>query len=125
MIWKIFGVVGLLLVTVGVLTKTRKREDVLYLLGGLCLTAYSVSITGLVHISGVEADIPKDAYRDEHRVLAGPGDTMKSKEQIVRLDELGYTGDFSFEPFSPVIQKLGKAELAAALGASLDYLLAR
>jgi 2-keto-myo-inositol isomerase len=85
-------------------------------------TTYSVSTTGLVHVSGVEADIPKDACRDEHRVFAGPDDRMKSKEQIVRLDELGYTGDFSFEPFSPVIQKLGKAELAVAVGESLDYL---
>ena len=86
-------------------------------------TTYSVSTTGLVHVSGVEADIPKDLCRDEHRVLAGPGDRMKSKEQMVRLDELGYTGDFSFEPFSPVIQRLGKAELAASVGKSLDYLL--
>ena len=85
-------------------------------------TTYSVSTTGLVHISGVEADIPGDACRDEHRVLVGPNDRMKSKAQIARLDSLGYAGDFSFEPFSPVVQRLGRAELAAAILKSLDYL---
>ena len=84
---------------------------------------YDIATTGLVHISGVEAGIARDAYRDEHRVLVGPGDTMKSKEQMAALDQLGYRGSFSFEAFSPVIQKLGKADLAAALHKSLDYVL--
>ena len=92
---------------------------------GVLGTTYSVSNTGLVHVSGVEVDIPREACRDEHRILAGPDDRMKSKEQIVRLDELGYAEDFSFEPFSPVIQKLGKPELAAAIRKSLDYLTCR
>ncbi len=87
-------------------------------------TTYGISMTGLVHVSGVEANIPRDACRDEHRVLVGPADTMKSKEQILHLEKLGYAGDYSFEPFSPEIQKLGKSELAAALRQSLDYLLA-
>ena len=88
-------------------------------------TTYEVSTTGLVHVSGVESDIPTQAYRDEHRILAGPGDRMKSREQIVCLDKLGYTGDFSFEPFSHVVQRLGRTELAAAVRVSLDYLIAR
>jgi len=83
---------------------------------------YRISATGLVHVSGVEADIPVKAYRDEHRILVGPGDKTKSKQQIVCLDKLGYTGDFSFEPFSPTVQTLGKAELAVAVQNSLDYL---
>jgi len=52
----------------------------------------------------------------------GSGDTMKSKEQMAALDKLGYRGSFSFEAFSPVIQKLGRADLASALHKSLDYL---
>jgi 2-keto-myo-inositol isomerase len=84
---------------------------------------YDVSFTGLVHVSGVEADIPVDSYRDQHRVLAGPRDRLKSREQVRRLDELGYAGDFSFEPFSPTVQGLGTRELAAALRESLDYVL--
>ncbi len=89
---------------------------------GILGKGYDIATTGLVHISGVEAGIARDAYRDEHRVLPGPGDRMRSKQQMAALDELGYRGSFSFEAFSPVIQKLGKADLASALQKSLDYL---
>jgi 2-keto-myo-inositol isomerase len=88
---------------------------------GILGKGYDIATTGLVHISGVEARIARDAFRDEHRVLVGPGDTMKSKEQMATLDQLGYRGSFSFEAFSPAIQKLGKADLASALRNSLDY----
>jgi 2-keto-myo-inositol isomerase len=87
--------------------------------------AYDVAHTGLVHVSGVESDIAPAEYRDAHRVLVGPADRMKSKEQMLRLDALGYQGIFAFEPFSPAVQKLGEAELIAALKTSLDYLLAK
>jgi 2-keto-myo-inositol isomerase len=84
---------------------------------------YDIAYTGLVHISGVESDIDPSEYRDGHRVLVGPEDRMKSKEQIHRLDQLGYTGIFSFEPFSSEVQKLGEAELVAAINKSLGYLM--
>jgi 2-keto-myo-inositol isomerase len=71
----------------------------------------------------VESDIPASEYRDSHRILVGPADRMKNREQIRRLDGLGYTGLFSFEPFSPSVQRLGEAELAAAIRKSLDYIL--
>ncbi len=83
---------------------------------------YEVSRTGLIHVSGVEADIPKEKYRDEHRVLPGPKDRTFCKEQIARHDRLGYTGDVSFEPFSPEVQRLDRNDLAAALRASVGYL---
>lgn len=88
------------------------------ILGGV----YDVKSTGLVHVSGVEVDIPTDDYRDEHRVLAGPADRMKSREQMLRLDELGYSGDYSSEPFSPAVQRLGRQALVAAFRTSLAYL---
>jgi len=86
--------------------------------------AYDVSNTGLVHVSGVEIKLPKGDYRDQHRVLVGPDDRMNSKEQILRLDQLGFAGDFSFEPFSPAIQKLSRDKLAEAVRRSIDYILA-
>ncbi len=89
------------------------------ILGGV----FDVANTGLVHISGVEAPLAKDALRDEHRVLVGSGDVMKNREQIRRLDELGYKGDFSFEPFSPAVQNLSLGELKAEVKKSLDYIL--
>ena len=86
--------------------------------------AYDIAHTGLVHISGVESDISASEYRDAHRILVGPADRMKSKEQMLRLEALGYKGIYSFEPFSAEVQKLGAADLAAALKKSLDYILA-
>jgi len=84
--------------------------------------AYDVATTGLVHVSGVEADIPSGEYRDEHRVLVGQADRLGSRQQIRRLEALGYTGDYSFEPFSPAVQRLARPELLAALKTSLAYL---
>ena len=84
--------------------------------------AYKVSNTGLVHLSGVEADLPAADFRDEHRVLCGPADRMDSKEQILRLDRLGYAGVYSFEPFSPAIQELSREKLADLVRRSLDFI---
>ncbi|HCM25668.1 MAG: xylose isomerase [Treponema sp. GWB1_62_6] len=84
---------------------------------------YEVAYTGLVHISGVEADIAPDAYRDAHRVLVGPKDRMKNRDQIRRLDSLGYMGDYSFEPFSESIQKMDARRLSAEINASIDFMI--
>lgn len=84
---------------------------------------YGIAGTGLVHLSGVEIDLPAISCRDEHRVLVGPADRMDSKGQIWRLDRLGYAGDFSFEPFSPAIQRLSRPKLADAVRQSLDFVL--
>jgi len=83
---------------------------------------YAVSNTGLIHVSGVEAGIPKEQYRDQHRVLPGPKDTTFCKEQIAHHDRLGYTGDISFEPFAAEVQRLGKDDLVTALRASMAWL---
>ena len=48
---------------------------------------------------------------------------MKSKEQVILLDKLGYKGVFSFEPFSPAVQQLSKAKLADALRKSIDFII--
>ncbi len=85
--------------------------------------AYDVSNTGLVHVSGVEADIPIGDYRDEHRGLVGPADRMNSKEQILLLDRLGFAGVFSFEPFSPALKNLSRQNLADALRQSIEFIM--
>ena len=48
--YKIFGVVGLLLISAGVLDKKRKRQDILYIAGGVCLEVYSIYLNDLVFI---------------------------------------------------------------------------
>ena len=45
-IFKIIGIFGLVLIIIGVLVKQKNRmlRDVLYIIGGLALTVYSISI---------------------------------------------------------------------------------
>ena len=81
-----------------------------------------ISLIALVHASGVEAGLPADSFRDEHRVLVGPGDRMRSREQIHLLKGLGYQGPVSFEPFSPRVQNLDPDALAEAVSLSSKYI---
>jgi 2-keto-myo-inositol isomerase len=83
---------------------------------------YDVRYTGLIHISGVEEEIPFDRCRDADRGLIGPADRLGSRGQVQMLLRLGYDGDISYEPFSPEVQDLSMDQLKRALGDSLSYL---
>lgn len=81
-----------------------------------------VSLIGLIHVSGVERDIPKNRYLDAHRILPGPADRLKSKQQVETLLKLGYAGPISLEPFAESVQKLPRSKLVTELKRSIDYL---
>ena len=49
-IFKIIGAVGIILISIGIVTKKRKTQDVYYILGGLCLEIYSIYIGDLIFI---------------------------------------------------------------------------
>lgn len=49
-IFKIIGAAGLLLISVGIITKKREIQDVLYIIGGLCLEAYSIYLGDVIFI---------------------------------------------------------------------------
>lgn len=49
-IFKIIGAVGLLLISLGIVTKKRKTQDLFYILGGLCLEAYSIYLGDVIFI---------------------------------------------------------------------------
>jgi len=83
---------------------------------------YDIACTGLVHVSGVEAEMPPEQYRDGQRGLVGPADKLDSRGQIELLLRLGYSGDISYEPFSEEVQNLPPNELKRELEASLRYL---
>lgn len=84
-------------------------------------TEYFPLRTGLVHISGVEdRDVPRAQIRDAHRVLVGPADLMDNVGQIRTLLRGGYTGPFSFEPFSERVHAM--ADVADALRASVSFI---
>jgi len=83
---------------------------------------YDISYTGLVHISGVESNIPVEEYRDNHRVLLSKQDRFQTKEQIELLLKLGYKGNISFEPFSKSIQEMEIEEIKSAINNSIEYI---
>ena len=84
-------------------------------------SSYEIPYTGLLHISGVEDDIPANQFLDCHRVLIGAGDRMGNREIIKRLGSMGYLGPFSFEPFSSAVQQMPPDKLAQAIKASLGF----
>ena len=83
---------------------------------------YDIAYTGLVHVSGVESDIPSNQYKDDHRILITNGDRLKNREQLKLLTQLGYKGDISFEPFARDVQEMEIEALKAAINRSIDFI---
>lgn len=83
---------------------------------------YDISYTGLVHISGVEYNIPVYEYRDNHRILVTAQDRLQTKEQIELLLKLGYAGNISFEPFSKKVQEMEIEKIKSAIDHSIEYI---
>ena len=83
---------------------------------------YDIFYTGLVHISGVECNIPVDEYRDNHRILVTAQDRLQNKEQIELLLKLGYAGNISFEPFSQKVQEMEIEKIKSAINNSIEYI---
>lgn len=48
LLFKSIGAAGLLLISLGIITKKRSRQDWLYIAGGLCLEAYSIYLGDLI-----------------------------------------------------------------------------
>ena len=78
--------------------------------------------TGLVHVSGVETDIPASQIRDGHRILVGSQDIMDNKGQVQALESQGYAGMYAFEPFSQSVQDMSLDEFKTALKDSIEFL---
>lgn len=77
--------------------------------------------TGIVHISGViDPSLAPEQMQDGHRILVDGRDRLENVEQIRALLDAGYTGAFSYEPFSPQVHALANPE--PALRDSMDFL---
>ncbi len=46
----IFGIVGLLIVSAAIWVKREKNQDVLFVIGGICLLIYSLSIDSYIFV---------------------------------------------------------------------------
>ena len=78
--------------------------------------------TALVHVSGVLPGKARSAITDWDRVLVTDDDILDSCGQAVTLLNAGYSGPFSYEPFSPQVQNLSAATLKTDLQKSIEYL---
>lgn len=77
--------------------------------------------TGLVHISGVEqANLEFSDMQDQDRVLVGSADRLGNIDQIQKLQDAGYLGPVSFEPFSPMVQNSN--DLEGDLARSISFI---
>ncbi len=69
-IFKIIGIIGLLLISIGIITKKRKYQDIYYIFGGLCLLTYSIYLINAIFIvlqsifiSAATYDLIKTKYK--------------------------------------------------------------
>ena len=77
--------------------------------------------TGIVHISGVvDPKLRPEDMQDFDRILVDGRDRLGNVEQVRTLMARGYSGAFSYEPFSPEVHRLGNPQ--DALRASMDYI---
>ena len=77
--------------------------------------------TGIVHVSGVvDPSLKVEEMQDGHRILVDARDRLSNIEQIRALTQAGYTGAFSYEPFSPLVHALADPE--AAIGESFNFI---
>jgi hypothetical protein len=49
-IFKLIGALGIVLISIGIIKKQRKTQDIYYILGGICLEIYSIYISDLIFI---------------------------------------------------------------------------
>ncbi len=49
-IFKIIGALGIILISFGILLKNRKKQNIFYIGGGICLEIYSIYINDLIFI---------------------------------------------------------------------------
>ena len=49
-IFKLIGALGIILIVIGIILKKRERQDVFFILGGVCLEIYSIYIEDTIFI---------------------------------------------------------------------------
>ena len=47
-IFKLIGILGLALISIGIVTKKRARQDLFYIVGGVCLEVYSIYLGDVI-----------------------------------------------------------------------------
>lgn len=77
---------------------------------------------GLVHLSGVTDPRPVAQLTDEERIMLSADDRLRSKQQVERLEKMGYTGLYAFEPFSSKMNDWQDADIIREIRNSIHLL---
>lgn len=77
---------------------------------------------GLVHLSGVTDSRPVSQLTDEERIMLSADDRLHSKQQVERLEKMGYSGLYAFEPFSSVMESWQEADITREIRDSIQLL---
>ena len=77
---------------------------------------------GLVHLSGVTDPRPVSELTDEERIMLTADDRLRSRQQVERLEKMGYTGLYAFEPFSSVMNSWQEADITREIRNSIQLL---
>ncbi|GME41505.1 MULTISPECIES: TIM barrel protein [unclassified Pantoea] len=77
---------------------------------------------GLVHLSGVTDPRPVSQLTDEERIMLSADDRLHSKQQVERLEKMGYTGLYAFEPFSSVMNSWQETDITREIRNSIQLL---
>lgn len=84
--------------------------------------AIDIQQIGLVHLSGVTDPRPVSELTDEERIMLTADDRLRSKQQVERLEKMGYTGLYAFEPFSSVMNSWQEADITREIRNSIQLL---
>lgn len=86
------------------------------------LATLDINRVGLVHLSGVEDARPMDQLTDEQRIMLSDADRLRSADQVRRLEQRGYRGIYSFEPFSSVLEGWSATEIERQIRHSMSLI---
>lgn len=70
-----------------------------------------VSCIGLVHLSSVLKNKPRDLMDDQDRYMLNDSDVMESIKIAHMIEDAGYSGLYSFEPFSVDLKQYSKQQI--------------
>jgi predicted xylose isomerase-like sugar epimerase len=74
------------------------------------------------HTRGIKITFHRRNKNDTNWCNWCPQDVMSNQAQISALEGRGYTGFYSFEPFSPQVQTMTEEELSTALDESIELI---
>ena len=80
-IYKIIGAIGLLVISFGIINKERRTQDILYIVGGICLEIYSLYLNDIIFQYYLHPD-DQQYYPGRDFADLKPEDCTSGKEKL-------------------------------------------